>query len=87
MALLFKEVFRESEKFTKEMTALWEETTLPTILARYQLNNIFNADKFGLFYEVLPSKSLHFRGKCCSGGKQSKVRLTRVPITSLVRKS
>ena len=24
----------------------------------------------------LPSKSLHFRGKSCSGGKHSKVRLT-----------
>ena len=84
--ITFKEVFRESEKFTKEMTALWEETTLPTILARYQLNNIFNADEFGLFYEVLPSKSLHFWGKCCSGGKQSKVRLTRVAAYNVLRK-
>ena len=30
------------------MTAPWEETTLPTILARYQLKDIFNADGFGL---------------------------------------
>ena len=54
------------------MTAPWEET----LLARYQLKDIFNADEFGLFYETLPSKSLHFRGKHCSGGKHSKVRLT-----------
>ena len=60
----------------KEMTAPWKETKLRTILARYQTNDIFNADEFGLFYEVLPSKSLHFRGKRCSGGKHSKVRLT-----------
>ena len=58
------------------MTAPWEETTLPTILARYELKVIFNADEFGLFYEALPSKSLHFRGKRCAGGKHSKVRLT-----------
>ena len=58
------------------MTASWEETNLPTILARYQLKDIFNADEFGLFYEALPLKSLHFRGKRCSGGKHSKVRLT-----------
>ena len=58
------------------MTAPWEETTLPTILARYQLKDIFNAGEFGLFYEALPSKSLHFRGKHCSGGKHCKVRLT-----------
>ena len=58
------------------MTAPWEETTLPTILARYELKDIFNADEFGLFYEALPSKSLHFRGKRCAGEKHSKVRLT-----------
>ena len=53
----FKEVSGESEKVTKEMTASWEEST---ILARHQLKDIFNADEFGLFCEVLPSKSLHF---------------------------
>ena len=74
--ITFKEVSGESEKVTKEMTAGWEETTLSTILARYQVKDIFNADEFGLFYEALPSKSLHFRGKRCSGGKHSKVRLT-----------
>ena len=60
------------------MTAPWEETTLPIILARYQLNDIFNADEFGLFYEALPSKSLHFWGNHFSGGKHSKVRWTRL---------
>ena len=74
--ITLKEISGESEKVTKEMTALWEETTLPTILARYQLKDIFNADGFGLFYEALPSKSLHFQGKRCSGGKHSKVQLT-----------
>ena len=74
--ITFKEVSGESEKITKEMTAPWEETTLPTILARYQQKDIFNVDEFGLFYEALPSKSLHFQGKRCSGGKHSKVRLT-----------
>ena len=73
---MFKEVSGESQKVTQEMTALWEETTLPTILARYELQDIFNADEFGLFYQALPSKSLHFRGKRSAGGKHSKVRLT-----------
>ena len=72
----FKEVSGKSEKVTKEMTAPLEETALSTILARYQLKDIFNADEFGLFYEALTSKSLHFRGKHCSGEKLTKVRLT-----------
>ena len=74
--ITFREVSGESEKVTKEMTASWEETRLPTILARYQLKDISNADEFGLFYEALPSRFLHFQGKRCSGGKHSKVRLT-----------
>ena len=72
----FKEVSGKSEKVTKEMTAPWEKTALSTILGRYQLKDIFNADEFGLFYEPLTSKSLHFRGEHCSGGKHTKVRLT-----------
>ena len=66
------------------MTAPWEETTLPTILARYDLEDIFNADEFGLFYQALPSKSLHFRGKRCAGGKLSKVRLTGMAASNAI---
>ena len=58
------------------MTAPWEETTLAAILTRYQLKDIFNANEFGVFYQALPSKSLHFRDKHLSGGKHSKIRLT-----------
>ena len=49
------------------MTAPLEETTFPPLLARYQLKDIFSADEFGMFYEALPSNSLHFQGKHCSG--------------------
>ena len=42
--ITFKEVPGESEKVTKNMTALWEEKTLPAILAKYQRKKIFNAD-------------------------------------------
>ena len=45
--ITFKEVSVESEKVTKKMTASWEETTLQTILARYQLKDIFNGDEVG----------------------------------------
>ena len=58
------------------MSAPWTETTLPTILSGYPLKNIFNADKFGLFYQCLPNKTLLLKGEKCSGRKHSKVRLT-----------
>ena len=58
------------------MTAPWLETTLPTILSRYPIENVFNADEFGLFYQCLPNKTFHFKKEKCSGGKHSKDRLT-----------
>ncbi|XP_057305268.1 tigger transposable element-derived protein 4-like [Hydractinia symbiolongicarpus] len=72
----FKTIAGESRSVTEEMTAPWSETTLPTILSRYPLEDIFNADEFGLFFQCLPNKTLHMKGDKCSGGKHSKVRLT-----------
>ena len=56
------------------------------MLARYQLKEIFNADEFGLFYKALPSKFLHFRGNSCSGGKHSKVQITRMAAANALGK-
>nr|XP_047142836.1 tigger transposable element-derived protein 4-like [Hydra vulgaris] len=60
------------------MTASWNETTLPTLLLNYKLENIFNADEFGLFYQCLPNKTYHLSQEKCIGGKNSKVRLTGI---------
>ena len=57
------------------MIAPWLETTLPTILYRYSLQDIFNADEFGLFYQFLPSTSLQLQNEKCTGGKHGKIRL------------
>ena len=75
----------ESKSVTKEMTSSWSETTLPTILSNYKLENIFNADELGLFYQCLPDKTYHLKGEKCSGGKKSKVRLTGMAAASAVR--
>ena len=58
------------------MTGSWVQTHLPTILSRYDLRDIYNADEFGLFCQQLPTKSFHLKGERCAGGKFSKVRLT-----------
>ena len=72
----FKNISGESKSVTEEMTVPGTQTTLPTILSRYSLENIFNADEFGFFYQCLPNKTLHLKGEKCSGGKHSKNRLT-----------
>ena len=74
--ITFKTVSGEAKSCTKEMTASWEESTLPTILSNYVLRDIYNADEFGLFYRALPDKSLQLKSETCVGGKHSKIRLT-----------
>ncbi|XP_065681432.1 tigger transposable element-derived protein 2-like [Hydra vulgaris] len=64
------------------MTASWNETTLPTLLLNYKLENIFNADEFGLFYKCLPNKTYHLSQEKCFWGKNSKVRLTGIAAGS-----
>ena len=58
------------------MTAPWNEAKLPKLISNYKLDDIFNTDEFGLFYQYSPSKTYHLSGEKCSGGKNSKVRLT-----------
>ena len=81
----FKAVSGEENTVTPEMTASWSESYLPTILSKYELEDIYNADKFGLFYQDLPDKSFHYKGERCSGGKHSKVRLTRLAAGNATR--
>ena len=82
----FKTVSGESNACTYEMVAPWEQTTLPTILSRYELNQIYNADELGLFYRVQPNKSLHLKNEYCVGGKHSKLRLTGLTAANVGEK-
>ena len=72
----FKTISGENNACTDEMVAPWEQTTLPTILSKYDLNQIYNADEFDFFYRAQPNKSLYLKNKNCVGGKHSKLRLT-----------
>ena len=78
----FEEVSGESRSVTPEMTNAWNKTSLPTILSRYKLKDIYNANGFGLFYQGLPKKTLHMKGEKCSGSKHSKVRLAGMTAAS-----
>ena len=40
------------------------------------MDDVYNADETGLFYQLLPERSLTVRGDACEGGKKSKQRLT-----------
>ena len=51
----FKTVSGESNACTDELLANWQQTTLPTILSKYNLNQIYNDDELGWFYHVQPN--------------------------------
>ena len=41
-----------------------------------KLKDIYNVDESGLFYHLMPARTLAFKGDNCNGGKNSKDRLT-----------
>ena len=82
----FKTISGEMSAVTEEVTASWKEATLPTLLSNYSLENVFNADDFGLLYQCLPTKTYHLSRENCSRGKNSKVRLTGMAAASATGK-
>ena len=59
----------ESKSVTKEMTNSWRETTLPTILSNFKLEEVFNANEFGSFCQCLPDKKYHLERRRVFWGK------------------
>ena len=72
----FKTVSGESKAVTPEMVAGWNETTLPTLLSNYGLENIYNAEEFEVFSRCLPDKSYQLKTKKWPAGKHIKIRIT-----------
>ena len=80
----FQTVSGENKAVTPEMVAEWNEATLPTLLSTYGSENIYNADKFGLFYQCLSNKSYQLKTEKCSGNKHSKIRITGFTAANVV---
>ncbi|XP_052696183.1 tigger transposable element-derived protein 4-like [Crassostrea angulata] len=76
-SITFKRVCGESKSVADGTDAMkaWA-SSLQTILAEYSPSDIFNADETGLFFRLLPDKTLEFKGVDCHGGKNSKERVT-----------
>lgn len=73
--LAFKSLCGESGSVDEKTVEEWK-IELKKILDGYDKKNIFNADETGLFYNMVPKKTLTYKGEKCFGGKHSKVRLT-----------
>lgn len=79
--IVYNTVCGESRSVDGATVEDWKNR-LPSLVQEYEPRNIFNADETGLFYNLLPSKTLSFRGESCHGGKHSKQRLTVLLFTN-----
>lgn len=52
------------------------------IFKNYAPEDVYNADEAGLFFQLLPDRTLAFKGEKCCGGKKSKQRLTVLLCTN-----
>ncbi len=72
----FKTLSGESASVPEESVSKWMAEELPLLLEEYDEDDIFNLDESGLFYKLIPNKTLAFKGENCHNGKQSKERLS-----------
>jgi len=61
----------------------WISLTLSDLVSRFQPDDIFNADKTGLYYCALPNGSLVFKTTQATLGKTSRERLTLLVCASI----
>jgi len=79
--LVFKKLAGESAEVSVESTDTWMES-LPSLLGGYETCAVYNADKTGLFFNVLPDRTLAYKQESCNGRKHSKDRLTVLCVNS-----
>lgn len=65
----------ESASVAEKTVERWKED-LPCLVKGYEAKNIFNCDETGLFFKMMPNKTLAFKGEPCHGGRNSKERIT-----------
>ncbi|UYV73092.1 TIGD4 [Cordylochernes scorpioides] len=74
--IAFKQLHGEAGSVDANSVATWKGGIIPSLLAKYSPQDIFNADETGLFYKLLPNQTITIRGEKCEGGKKSKERIT-----------
>ena len=65
----------ESGDVIGSMVDSWKER-LPELVKGFQLEDIWNLDESGCFYQALPDRGFSQKIKECKGGKKSKQHMT-----------
>lgn len=61
-SIVFKSNQGEAAEIDLEELENWQEEILREALSHYLADDIFNADETGLFWHLLPNKTLAFKG-------------------------
>ena len=74
--ITFKTVHGEAGAVNLQSLLDWKQQVLQPLLRQFSADDVFNLDETGLFWQLLPNKTLSFRRERCTGGKKSKQRIT-----------
>ena len=74
--LRFRAISGEQGEVSNDTTSNWLKDVLPKLIEAYQPTDIYNADETGVFYQLMPNKTLTRKEDDCAGMKKSKQRVT-----------
>jgi hypothetical protein len=77
-SIVFKTVQGEEGAVNVGELNNWQTSVLRDELMKYEPKDVFNLDETGLFWKLLPNKTMAFKGERCTAGKKSRERLTAV---------
>ena len=73
----------ESGSVDQTVVTNWKRN-LSNLVADYSASDIFNADETGLFFKLLPNKTLSFKDQTCVTGKKAKSDLQFYSLATLM---
>ena len=74
--ITFKTVQGEAGAVDSQSLLEWQQQVLRPLLRQFSADDVFNLDETGLLWQLLPNKTMAFRGERCTGGKKSKQMIT-----------
>ncbi|GFO28913.1 tigger transposable element-derived protein [Plakobranchus ocellatus] len=74
--IVFKTLCGESSSVDDASLNQWRDNVLEKTLSKYEPFDVYNADETGLFWRLLPNKTMDFKGQEGHGGEAPKDRIT-----------
>ena len=75
-SITFKSVQGEAGAVNMFVLNDWQQEILKATIDEFLPDDVYNVDETGLFWRLLPNKTLAFKGEQCTTGKKSKDRIT-----------